>query len=474
MYKFYIKGITNIYHYDALCRAFLGDGDFKVIPLGGVTDKNLPSCDPETLPEDDSFVINECGSTDRDAIKRELYEKLRELTGTDLRWGTLTGVKPLKLAQKSYSELGATDGDPESRQAVTDDLGKRYFVTPEKAGLLCDISEYRRSEVCPPPQNSISLYAGIPFCPTRCRYCSFSSTVAEGADIDGYLECLKREIIYTGERASATGMKVESLYIGGGTPTTLTPAQMENLLYTLEKAFSIDPQTAEITVEAGRPDTIDEDILKVIKDAGRRRISINPQSTDDITLKRIGRAHTSKDLLNAFEIAGRVGFETVNSDVIAGLEGETVETFEKTLRDVISLGAGNVTVHTLSVKRGSRLKEEDPYFYKRNEETAVEMLARAREILGTEGFYPYYIYRQKHQIGGLENVGYCKRGRHSIYNIRIMDEDQTLIALGAGGVGKKYFKEDDHIERIPNVSDPKVYCERIDEMIARKNGFFGG
>ena len=262
--------------------------------------------------------------------------------------------------------------------------------------------------------------------------------------------------------------------MGGGTPTTLSAEQLGKLIQAISKAFCTDPASVEFTVEAGRPDTITAGKLAVMRDLGVSRISINPQSMKDETLRRIGRDHSAEDIRQGYRLASEYGFDVINADLIAGLPGEDLDDFKASLEEILSLGANNITVHTLSVKRGSRLREHDPEYYRRGTDQVSQMVDFARKRLADEGFYPYYIYRQKHQMGALENVGYCREDTHSIYNIRIMEEKQTIIALGAGGIGKIYFPEEDRLERIANVSNYKVYNERFDEMLARKNKYYGG
>ena len=272
----------------------------------------------------------------------------------------------------------------------------------------------------------------------------------------------------------ANSTVIESVYIGGGTPTTLNAEQLGQLIAAVRDEMGIDPAAIEFTIEAGRPDTITPDKLKVMKESGVSRISINPQSMKDETLRRIGRGHSAEDIRQGYRLASEYGFDVINADLIAGLPGEDIDDFKASLEEILSLGANNITVHTLSVKRGSRLREHDPEYYRRGTDQVSQMVDFARKRLADEGFYPYYIYRQKHQMGALENVGYCREDTHSIYNIRIMEEKQTIIALGAGGIGKIYFPEEDRLERIANVSNYKVYNERFDEMLARKNKYYGG
>lgn len=459
MYRFYINNIENDYHYGELARVFLAEDEFEVIPVH-VPDQELPL-------RAGSYLVNRTGSSDRDTIKRELYHLLAEITGMSADWGTLTGVRPLKLAYEMLSESGSLEG-------MVNLLSERYLVSDSKASLLREIAEYQLDHISGDPSSKAGLYVGIPFCPTRCEYCAFASNVAGKEAIAEYFDNLLREIRYAGHLAREHSEVIESVYIGGGTPTTLEADQLDVLIRTICEEYNVDPSSLEFTVEAGRPDTITPEKLSVLRAHNISRISINPQSMKDETLRIIGRDHTSDDIREGYHLAAEYGFDTINADLIAGLPEENLDDFRNSLEEIISLGANNITVHTLSVKRGSRLREHDPEYYRRNTETVSAMVDYARTRLAAEGFIPYYIYRQKHQMGALENVGYCRPGKHSIYNIRIMEEKQTIIGLGAGAIGKIYFPEDDRLERVPNVSNYKVYNERFDEMLDRKNKYYGG
>ena len=455
MYRFYINNITDEYHYLELARVFLPDDGFEIIPYSGRPVSHL-------LGENSRFV-NEKGSSDRDEIKRELYGILSDITGAKPPWGTLTGVRPLKPALALCRDHSIS----EMEKIVSD----KYLTGADKSSLLGDIAAYQLSQHLGEPSDKISIYIGIPFCPTRCEYCSFASNVAPGEERARYLELLIKEIEYTASLLRLNAAAIESVYIGGGTPTTLSAAQLSLLIEKTSEAFGIDIPGIEFTVEAGRPDTITKDKLTALKDLGVDRISINPQSMKDRTLELIGRDHTSEDIRRGFSTARETGFDIINADLIAGLPEEDLNDFEASLSEMISLGAENITIHTLSVKKGSRLRENDPKFYRKNRETVSSMLDLSRKMLTEAGYRPYYIYRQKHQIGALENTGWCRPGKHSIYNIRIMEDRQTIIGLGAGAVGKIYFPDEDRIERVSNVSNYKIYMERFDEMLERKNQY---
>lgn len=458
MYRFYINNVDNDYHYGELARVFFSDDEFEVIPI------NSPDAAKLKLGSK-SYMINVAASDDRDTIKREFYHLLSEISGSHSDWGTLTGVRPLKLAL----EILKNSGSISKMQEV---LKNDYLVSDEKIDLLTDIAEYQLANLSLNSPDQLAVYVGIPFCPTRCAYCSFASNVAGEEAIEKYLTDLLKEIEYMGSLMSEHESTVESLYIGGGTPTTLNADQLKRLIISIRDQLNINIKDIEFTIEAGRPDTITDDKLTVMRELGISRISINPQTMKDETLRLIGRNHSSEDIIKGYDLANKYDFDVINADLIAGLPEESFEDFATSLNKVIELGANNITVHTLSVKRGSRLKDNDPEYYRRNAEMVADMLRYARKRLKEEGFYPYYIYRQKHQIGALENVGYCKDGKHSIYNIRIMEEKQTIIGLGCGAIGKVYYPEDDRLERIPNVSNYEVYSERFDEMLDRKNKYY--
>ena len=391
MYKFYINNTDNEYHYGELARVFLSDDEFEVIPF--------------TAPEGklclrpDHYLINASGSDDRDEIKREMYHLLSDITGRTSGWGTLTGVRPLKLAYEMLSEAGSVSGMEKL-------LAERYLVSGDKISLLTEILRYQTGHISSDPSSVSAVYIGIPFCPTRCEYCAFASNVAPEEDIAEYFDNLTEEIKYTGKLIRENGTRIESVYIGGGTPTTLNAEQLGQLIAAVRDDIGVDPASIEFTIEAGRPDTITPDKLRVMKEMGVSRISINPQSMKDETLRRIGRDHSAEDIRQGYRLAADYAFDVINADLIAGLPGENLEDFKASLEEILSLGANNITVHTLSVKRGSRLREHDPEYYRRGTDAVAQMVDYARSRLADEGFYTYYIYRQKPQMGALENVGY--------------------------------------------------------------------
>ena len=417
------------------------------------------------LPEDafciyvgqpDAELVIGAGGDYNDS-KRRAYAFFRKITGKDLDWGILTGVRPGKL----YNELKARGEDPEQV------LKERYYVSDGKIALLRRVSESQQTVKRSPDPKAVGLYVGIPFCPTRCQYCSFTSNPYKRDASDAYLAALFREMESVRKLMDRQGRTAESIYVGGGTPTSLEADQLRLFLNRVRDLFVTD-STVEFTVEGGRPETITAQKLAVIQEAGAGRVSINPQSMKQRTLDLIGRKHSPQQIREAFALAQQAGISIVNADLITGLPEETPEDFRDSLSEVIALGPENVTVHTLAVKKASRMIEEEPRIALRQADNVRQMLQDADRMLTEAGFEPYYMYRQKHMAGNFENVGWCRPGTASLYNIRIMEEDQTIVAMGAGAISKVYFPAENRLERVPNVSNYEIYIERIDEMIARK------
>ena len=474
MYKIILRENVNRYSCEGLIKIFLRPDLYDLIYApSAVSDDFWPETektparknkDRQKYQPNYEAVINltgdETASTDKNAVKRMLYSRLSALTGYCHEWGILTGVRPVKLAGEIVRRCGSFS---KARKELLD----FYLLSPEKADLILDIYHYQQEHLPKPPHESVGLYLGIPFCPTRCLYCAFTSNEAKPEEIDRYLKALHREIDGTADAMRMKGWYPESIYIGGGTPTTLTALQLDELLFHIEKAFDFS-RLLEFTVEAGRPDTIDSEKLEVIQKHNIGRISINPQSMKDKTLEIIGRTHKSSDIERAFAEAKEAGISCINADVIAGLQGEDENDFVRTLEKIIAMGAENITVHTLAVKRASKLVEMDKDFHYKQAAMVAKQLAAGRKLLKEHGYRPYYLYRQKNMAGGLENTGYCKNDTLSVYNIRIMEEMQTIIALGAGGISKVYYDAENRLERVANVSNYEIYIERIEEMIERK------
>ena len=388
------------------------------------------------------------------------YDIMADVTGKRPVWGILTGVRPVKLAQ-ALLDTGLTDREAKAR------LRESYRVSADKARLAVDTANISRTFRTKSTDRSYSLYVSIPFCPSRCDYCSFVSKTVDSDRglITGYLERLTEEIEETAAVASSAGLILESIYIGGGTPTILSETELESLCAVIKRCFAIE-RIREYTVEAGRPDTITLDKLKVLREYEVSRISVNPQTFDDSVLRTIDRRHTSEDILRAFSDAEDAGFDNINADLIAGLKGDSLSGFRGSLKRLLELNPKSVTIHALTLKRGSFFRERDGSFA---ENTGL-MITGARDILEKEGYNPYYIYRQKGTVDGLENTGYSLPGYECLYNIYTMDELHTILSCGAGGVTKLYDARAKRIERIFNFKYPLEYLKAFDEVQNRKEG----
>lgn len=398
-----------------------------------------------------------------------LYKLLCDFTGLTQPWGILTGVRPVKLLRKLAEESN-------EEQAVKK-FENDFFVSNEKIALSRETEHNERKILELSRPESFSLYVGIPFCPSRCSYCSFVMASIERAKklIEPYTKLLCEEIKRTAEIANKLGLRLETVYFGGGTPTTLSAEQLDTVLGTVNKSFDMST-CREFTVEAGRPDTIDSAKLFALKENKVDRISINPQTTNDEVLKTIGRKHTAQQFFDAFELARKCGFDNINTDLIAGLPTDTPESFKNSLDSIVKLNAECITVHTLCMKRASRLTTEGVTLDLQQARDAREMLAYTQNILGQNGYIPYYMYRQSRMVGNLENVGWSKRGFESLYNVYVMDETHTILACGSGGVTKLKRNNPDYLERIFNFKYPYEYIDRFDELIQRKSGimqFYG-
>lgn len=398
-----------------------------------------------------------------------LYKLLCDFTGLTQPWGILTGVRPVKLLRRLAEESN-------EEQAVKK-FENDFFVSNEKIALSRETEHNERKILELSKPESFSLYVGIPFCPSRCSYCSFVMASIERAEklIGPYTKLLCEEIKRTAEIANKLGLRLETVYFGGGTPTTLSAEQLDTVLRTVNKSFDMST-CREFTVEAGRPDTIDIAKLFALKENKVDRISINPQTVNDEVLKTIGRKHTAQQFFDAFELARKCGFDNINTDLIAGLPTDTPESFKNSLDSIVRLNAECITVHTLCMKRASRLTTEGVTLDLQQARDAREMLAYTQNILGQNEYIPYYMYRQSRMVGNLENVGWSKRGFESLYNVYVMDETHTILACGSGGVTKLKRNNPDYLERIFNFKYPYEYIDRFDELIQRKSGimqFYG-
>ena len=404
----------------------------------------------------------------KEALKKAVYDTLSAYTNRQMPWGILTGIRPTKLVHEALkSDM--------SDEAIDVYLKEAYKVSPSKRVLMREVAKQELAILSKNEPDEVSIYIGIPFCPTRCVYCSFTAYSLEQKqkEVEPYLEALFKEISFVAK--AKAGLPIRSLYIGGGTPTSLNEDQLQRLLEHVERSFDLS-RIEEYTVEAGRPDTITAEKLRIMKQHGVGRISINPQSMNQKTLDAIGRKHTVEEIKEVFKTARALGHNNINMDMILGLPGEEVEDVAYTLQELKKLSPENITVHTMAIKRASRLREalrEDEEAVHLTEGDKIEKMLELceKEITGM-GLMPYYMYRQKNMLGNFENVGYAKPGTEGVYNIEIMEEAESIIALGAGAITKMVYQNGQRIDRIPNVKSLKDYIERIDEMIERKREGF--
>ncbi len=394
-----------------------------------------------------------------------LFDCFTSLTGYYPQWGILTGVRPAKL----FSSLVKAKGEEAAKGYFSETL----HVSDSKINLCLNTRKGEENIIALSKPQSFSLYISVPFCPTRCSYCSFVSHSVDKAKklIPKYVDYLCRELQETGEIAKALNLRLETVYIGGGTPTTLSAEQLTRVFNTVKESFDLS-QLREYTVEAGRPDTVTAEKLLAIKAGGATRISINPQTMNDAVLAEIGRKHTALETVNAFKMARSLGFSNINMDLIAGLPTDTLESFKSTLGAVLELNPESVTVHSLSMKRSSSLTVGGRLPEIEVGALAGEMVSYACSELSRAGIAPYYMYRQSKTVGNLENVGYAKKGFECLYNVYIMDETHTILACGASAVTKLREPKGSYIERIFNFKYPYEYLDRFEELISRKDGVY--
>lgn len=399
-------------------------------------------------------------------LSRLLYFALNKLTGISSEWGIITGVRPVKQVNKMISQ-------GMNKSEIFSVLKNKFLVSEAKCEIAYDtaVSQepfLKRIERC--GNKTFGLYISIPFCPSRCSYCSFISQSASGKGIGKiiplYVENICREIRYTAEITNRLGIKPDTVYFGGGTPTVLTAAQLARIMKAVNTSFDMS-EAEEYTVEAGRPDTITAEKLKAIKENGCTRISINPQTLNDSVLAAIGRAHTSQQFLESYRLARELGFDSINTDIIAGLPTDTFESFKNTLDTLIDMSPESITVHTLSIKRSARLNQSDSKC-EVLKNPAKEMVRYAAKQLYANGYKPYYLYKQKNMVENLENIGWVKEGHESLYNIYIMEEVQTIIAMGAAGSTKLVDQKNGRLERVFNYKFPLEYNNHFNLMLERK------
>lgn len=463
-----IKIITteDKYGYDihSLFKAFFPSEDVKVIV----------SSDGKYEADEGDKIYDIDVSVSKNDLKKNIYRMLNLETKRELPWGNLTGIRPTRIVMNLIEQ-------DMSDEEIFKYMKDNYYTSDEKTALSLSIA-HREKEILKniDYDNGYSLYIGIPFCPTTCLYCSFTSyPICSYADIvDDYLECIMKEIDYVSENFK--GKTLDTIYVGGGTPTTLLPEQIERLLGYVYDKLDVS-KVKELTVESGRPDSITREKLATMKKMGVTRISVNPQTMRDKTLELIGRRHTVSQLVDSYNMAREEGFDNINMDIILGLPYETADDVRYTMEEIKKLAPDDLTVHSLAIKRGSKLAEVlkqkelkgeqkgDVFSSIKNTE---EMMKIASEGALSMGLTPYYLYRQKNISGNFENTGYARPGKAGIYNILINEEVQSIVALGAGTVTKRVYGYDGRIERCDNVKDVKLYMSQIDEMIQRKKALF--
>jgi coproporphyrinogen dehydrogenase HemZ len=401
----------------------------------------------------------------KEDIKRLIFSSLKEITGDYYPWGILVGIRPSKIALK-YLEEG------KSEKEIIDLFAKKHLASEEKAKLCIKVAK-KEQELVNKDEKSIAIYIGMAFCPTRCFYCSFTANPIGSNKklVNPYLEALTYEIREMKKYVNERNLKIESVYFGGGTPTAVNNEEFEDIMKEIYNAFVLDKEILEFTVECGRPDSITLEKLQTMKKYNTTRISINPQTMNDETLKMIGRGHTSKDVIDKFNLARNLGFDDINMDMIIGLPGEGIKEAEYTANEILKLRPDSLTVHGLSLKRASILYEnfilKKGIQIKKQDELSL-MYEVSRNLAKSLNIEPYYMYRQKNMVGNMENLGYSKEGKECLYNIQMIEDKQTIIALGADAVSKVVFLEENRIERFGNVKDIREYTSRIKEMVEEK------
>ncbi len=413
----------------------------------------------------DLYFNSEYSDNLKESLKKLIFTSLKVITSDIHPWGILTGIRPSKIALK-YIKQNINEKE------IINIFKEKYLVEEEKAKLCIDIAK-KESKFINNDDRSISIYIGMPFCPTRCYYCSFAANAIGGnrALVTKYLDSLTYEIEEMKKYIDINNLKISTVYFGGGTPTAINDLEFENLLQKIYKSFVDGRNTKEFTVECGRPDSITINKLKSMKSYKVTRISINPQSMNDKTLKTIGRGHNASDVIEKFKLARELGFNNINMDIIVGLPEEGIQEMSITRDEILKLKPESLTIHGLCLKRASILHED--FILKKgiaikNQNELAKMYEISKEIANTMDLEPYYMYRQKNMVGNMENLGYAKEGTECIYNIEMIEERQTIIALGADAVSKVIFTDENRLERFANIKGIKEYCNRIEELVDGK------
>ena len=456
-YRYDVYQMFNIYFPLDELKFSESEGDYSIIIKDNKVTFEYKDIKDEALENKEEYF--------KETIKKLIFKNLQKITKDVYPWGTLVGIRPSKIALKGLRE-GLSE--EEIKKVFYD----KHYALEEKAQLCIDVAKSEDKFVNKDPKN-ISIYIGMAFCPTRCLYCSFASNPINGNKklVEPYLKALSYEIKEMSKYVKEKNLKIETIYFGGGTPTSINNEEFENLMNLIYNSFIKENSPREFTVECGRPDSITLEKLKTMKRYNVTRISINPQTMNDKTLKLIGRNHTSKDVIEKFKMAKDLGFQDINMDMIIGLPGEGLEEAKHTAKEILKLSPDSLTVHGLSLKRGSIMYEN--FILKKglglkSQEEIMKMYEESRELAKALDIKPYYMYRQKNMVGNMENLGYAKQGKECLYNIEMIEDKQTIIALGADAVTKVVFLEENRLERFANVKDLKGYTERIQEMVEGK------
>lgn len=466
-----LKVINHPYEFDIkkLCTVFFpyekikSDGNEDIVVCTEKQNDRLTvkaTVFDRSLKKTHMLVANEDEKT---ALSVLFYNTLSELMQYKPPWGILFGVRPAKIMHR----LNKLYGEKDAKNYFVNN----YLVMPEKADLALRVMKNENRVISLSSENSLSLYVSIPFCPSRCSYCSFVSHSIERTEklIEPYVSLLCREIAETGKIAKALSLRLETVYFGGGTPTVLNSEMLKSLFNAIENSFDLS-SVREYTVEAGRPDTVTADKLIALKNAGVTRISINPQSFNDDVLAAIGRKHTSRQTEIAYNLAREIGFDNINMDFIAGLPEDTLDSFAESIDKAIKMNAESVTVHTLALKTASYMASRDRTFNMSDRFAVSQMVDYSNKALSKNNYVPYYMYRQSKSLGNLENVGWCRQGKECLYNVFMMDETHSVFAVGAGAVTRLKNQKTGYIERIYNYKYPYEYIDSFNEILKRKTG----
>lgn len=458
-YRYHIYHVFNIYNKLKKINFSFTEGDYHINVYSDKVTYKFENRYIETF-----FNENE---EPKETIKKLIFRELKELTNDKYPWGTLIGIRPSKIAldliKKGYSE-----------EEIKKYFYDKHYTEEDKVKICIDVAKVEERFVNK-TSKKISIYIGMAFCPTRCLYCSFASNPINSQwskkMVEPYLKALSYEIKQIKSYINKRKLEIETVYFGGGTPTSVSTEQFQRIMDSIYNSFVKDRNIKEFTVECGRPDSINHKKLEIMKENNVTRISINPQTMEDDTLKLIGRNHTSQDVVDTFKMARELGFDNINMDIIIGLPGEGLEHIKRTASEIKKISPDSITVHGLALKRGSIMFEN--FILKKglglkNQDEIMNMYEESKKLSKDLGLKPYYMYRQKNMVGNMENLGYSKEGKESIYNIQMIEDKQTIIALGADAVSKVVFLEENRIERLGNVKDVKEYVERISELTKRK------